>query len=254
MSLAFQPGKRFDIALLVAPRRWTFNCLSGRRNGLALLWHGRPARVHAKERRTLNRRNEDCETMRNFKRITRRKFIQVTTAAAAGSMVCCARRGNPWRFFTLQEAQTTGAIAERIIPADQDPGATEAGVVNFIDLQLMGPYKRYRSSYRQGIKGLEQASLEQFRRGFTELSAENQDELLKQLEAGRITGEDWKTVSSKDFFALVLSHTMQGFYGDPRHGGNRERSSWKMLGVPYPPIRGRLHYDLTKEQTRGQQT
>jgi gluconate 2-dehydrogenase gamma chain len=32
---------------------------------------------------------------------------------------------------------------------------------------------------------------------------------------------------------------MQGFYGDPRHGGNREGVSWKMLGLPYPPIRGR---------------
>jgi gluconate 2-dehydrogenase gamma chain len=39
---------------------------------------------------------------------------------------------------------------------------------------------------------------------------------------------------------------MQGFYGDPRHGGNREGVSWKMLGLPYPPIRGRLRYDVRK--------
>jgi len=183
--------------------------------------------------------------MRNFSRITRRKFIQVTTAAAAGSMVGCAKKGSPWRFFTLSEGQTVSAICERLIPADQDPGATEAGVVNFIDLQLMGPYKRFRANYRQGIKGVEQASLRKFGRGFTELSAESQDELLKELEQG-VAGEAWKGLSSKDFFNLILSHTMQGFYGDPRHGGNRGRVSWKMLGLPYPPIRGRLRYDLTK--------
>ena len=34
---------------------------------------------------------------------------------------------------------------------------------------------------------------------------------------------------------------MMGFYGDPRHGGNKDRVSWRMLGVPDPPIRGRLH-------------
>jgi hypothetical protein len=34
---------------------------------------------------------------------------------------------------------------------------------------------------------------------------------------------------------------MMSFYGDPRHGGNKDRVSWKMLGVPDPPIRGRLH-------------
>jgi gluconate 2-dehydrogenase gamma chain len=185
--------------------------------------------------------------MRYFSRVTRRKFIQVTTAAAAGSMVGCAKKKSPWRFFTLEEGQTVAAICERIIPADQDPGATEAGVVNFIDLQLMGPYRRYRASYREGIKGVEQASLKLFGHRFTELSPEKQDEVLGELEGGAAAGEAWKGLSSKEFFALILSHSMQGFYGDPRHGGNRERLSWKMLGVPYPPIRGRLHYDLTKQ-------
>jgi gluconate 2-dehydrogenase gamma chain len=186
--------------------------------------------------------------MRYSSRITRRKFIQVTTAAAAGSMVGCTSRKSPWRFFTLEEGQTVAAICERIIPADRDPGATQAGVVNFIDLQLMGPYKRYRARYRQGIRGVEQTSLQMFGFGFTQLSAERQDEILKELERGGVAGEAWKDLSSKDFFSLILSHAMQGFYGDPRHGGNRERVSWKMLGLPYPPIRGRLHYDLTKPE------
>jgi gluconate 2-dehydrogenase gamma chain len=182
-----------------------------------------------------------------MKRITRRKFIQVTTAAAAGSMVSCARKQSPWRFFAQEEGQTVAAICERIIPADQDPGAMEAGVVNFIDLQLMGPYKRYRPAYRQGIRGVEQTSLEMFGHRFTELNSERQDEILKQLEGGGAAGEAWKGLSSKDFFSLIVSHTMQGFYGDPRHGGNRGRVSWEMLGLPYPPIRGQLHYDLSKQ-------
>jgi len=179
-------------------------------------------------------------------RITRRKFIQVTTAAAASSMVACTRKQSPWRFFSLEEGQTVAAICGRIIPADQDPGATDAGVVSFIDLQLMGPYKRYRATYRQGVRGLEQTSFDMSGHRFAELSPEKQDEILKALEGGGTTGEAWKGLAAKDFFSLVVSHTMQGFYGDPRHGGNRERASWKMLGLPYPPVRGQLHYDLTK--------
>jgi len=197
--------------------------------------------------------------MRYLRRITRRKFIQVTTAAAAGSMVACTYKKSPWRFFTIEEGQTVAAICERIIPADQDPGATEAGVVNFIDLQLMGPYKRHRASYRQGIRGVGQTSLKRFGHRFSELGPEGQDEVLKELEraAAEKTRKDLsaaaektrkKGPSSEDFFSLILSHTMQGFYGDPRHGGNRGRVSWKMLGLPYPPIRGRLHYDLTKPE------
>jgi gluconate 2-dehydrogenase gamma chain len=124
----------------------------------------------------------------------------------------------------------------------------EAGVVNFIDLELMGPYKRYRASYCQGIRGVEQTSLQMFGFGFTQLSAERQDQVLKELEAGGAAGEAWKGLSSREFFSLILRHTMQGFCGDPRHAGNCARVSWKMLGLPYPLIRGRLHYDLTKPQ------
>ena len=196
--------------------------------------------------------------MRYLRRITRRKFIQAATAAAAGSMVACTYKKSPWRFFTIEEGQTVAAICERMIPADQDPGATEAGAVNFIDLQLMGPYKRHRASYRQGIRGVEQTSLKRFGHRFTELGPEGQDEVLKELEraaAARETrkgvsspGETRKGVSSEDFFSLILSHTMQSYYGDPRHGGNRGRASWIMLSLPYPPIRGQLHYDLTKPE------
>ena len=46
---------------------------------------------------------------------------------------------------------------------------------------------------------------------------------------------------------MVVAHTMQGFYGSPRHGGNREAMSWRMLGVPDPPVRGRAPYDFTKK-------
>ena len=63
----------------------------------------------------------------------------------------------------------------------------------------------------------------------------------------RAPGAAWTKISSEEFFALLVDHTMQSFYGDPRHGGNRDGASWKMLGTPYPPIRGRLHYDVSKQ-------
>jgi len=41
---------------------------------------------------------------------------------------------------------------------------------------------------------------------------------------------------------------MQGYYGSPRHGGNRDAISWRMLGLDEPPLRGRAQYDLTAEK------
>ena len=51
---------------------------------------------------------------------------------------------------------------------------------------------------------------------------------------------------NKPFFDLVRNHTMQGYYGSPRHGGNRDAVSWRMLGLDEPPLRGRAQYDFTK--------
>jgi len=49
------------------------------------------------------------------------------------------------------------------------------------------------------------------------------------------------------FFELVRMHTLEGYYGSPRHGGNRDAASWRMLGLDEPPLRGRAQYDLTKD-------
>ncbi len=153
----------------------------------------------------------------------RRKFL----AAVAASTVSCGGRKSPWRFFTSEEARTVQALCECIIPADQDPGAGWAGVARFLDLQLVGFHKALQKTYRDGLAAVDRASREKFGARFAQLNADNQTALLLQLEKQRAP-----------FFDLLVSHTMQGFYGSPRHGGNREAVSWKMLGVPYPPIRG----------------
>lgn len=160
-------------------------------------------------------------------------------AAAAASGVACGRKGTPWRFFTVDEARALAAISDQIIPHDQDPGASWAGVVNFIDRQLCGAYKNLQATYRRGLAAVDQSSRELYGKPFADLGSEQQLIVLRQVEQGKAPGAIWKKVSSSEFFAYVIDHTMQGFYGDPRHGGNREGVSWKMLGLSYPPIRGR---------------
>jgi gluconate 2-dehydrogenase gamma chain len=173
-------------------------------------------------------------------KFSRRKFMQITAVAtAAGPMVSCLGPSTPWRCLSADEARTLEAISERIIPADQDPGAAWAGVVTYIDRQLVGPYRRLRKTYQLGLAGANATSLAMFGKIFAALNPQQQDAVLQSMDKGQVRGECWKQVSAKSFFDLVVSHTMQGFYGDPRHGGNRERVSWKMLRLPYPPVRGR---------------
>jgi len=181
-------------------------------------------------------------------RLSRRKFLQAALAAAAGAGTGLACKGarSPWWFLTVDEARTLAAICDRIIPPDENPGAAWAGAVNYVDRQLCGPLRHLRSVYRQGIVAVDQSSWMLYGATFAGLEETRQIALLSMMEQGRAPSEAWKKVSSQEFFALLVDHTMQSFYGDPRHGGNREGASWRMLGTPYPPIRGRLHYDVSK--------
>ena len=175
-------------------------------------------------------------------KLNRRAFLQAALAAAAasGAGIACSRNRTPWRFFALDEARTLAALADQIIPADQDPGASWAGVVNYIDRQLCGPFEHLQQTYRQGLSGVDQSSRSIYSKTFADLDSTQQIDIMHRLEGAHAPGEIWQRASSGEFFSLVVDHTMQGFYGDPRHGGNREGVSWKMLGLPYPPIRGRL--------------
>ena len=144
-----------------------------------------------------------------------------------------------WRCFTGSEAATINAICERIIPADENPGAAWSGVVDFIDRKLAGYHRRYQPLYRTGLKGVSESSLIAFNKEFIDLTKAQQDELLRKLESNQAPGAVWSGNASSDFFNRVVEHTMEGFYGGPRHGGNRDAVSWRMLGLPTPPVRSR---------------
>jgi|SRR6185437_10040432 len=182
-----------------------------------------------------------------YKNLSRREFIQLAAAAAAvGGTVSCAGSQSPWRFLSIGEARTLAAICDQLIPPDQDPGADWAQAVYFIDAQLCGPYRDLQSLYRNGIAHTDETARLQFGKAFAELTSGQQITILVSLERDDAPKNIWKAADPRRFFETVLAHTMQGFYGDPRHGGNRAHASWKMLGLPYPPLRGRLKYDASK--------
>jgi gluconate 2-dehydrogenase gamma chain len=162
----------------------------------------------------------------------RRSFL---TGAAVASLAgtACHREQSSLRTLTDLEARTLTALCSQVVPADDQPGAAWAGAVRFIDIQLTRHYKRHRQKYREGLKKAESIAAARYQRSLAELTPGDQLQCAEQLER-----------EAPDFFALLVAHTMQSFYGSPRHGGNRDAVSWRMLGVPPIPVRGRNQYDL----------
>ena len=72
--------------------------------------------------------------------------------------------------------------------------------------------------------------------------AEDQIALMKSMESNLIDENQWPGGNPSDFFNLVHSHTMQGFYGSPIHGGNKDYMSFEMLRIDYPLVIGQNRY------------
>lgn len=177
--------------------------------------------------------------------LSRRYFIKSSTAGVTGIFLL-SRCGNPkiskWQFFTESEAVTIEAMCEQIVPSDNDPGAKEANVIYFIDKQLVSNYFVHQSAYRKGIIGLNETSRIMFGNNFEKLNWKNQYQVMLDLESGKAKGKTWEQESSSGFFNIVRDHTMQGFYGSPHHGGNKDYVSYKMLGLDSPIVIGQNRY------------
>ncbi|HQR03468.1 MAG: gluconate 2-dehydrogenase subunit 3 family protein [Proteobacteria bacterium] len=128
---------------------------------------------------------------------------------------------------------TVEALCARIIPTDQEPGAREAGCVNFIDKALAHEDKAALPNYREGLAMLDQCCLAAHGKSFAALTDATQDAVMHALEAGTLSG--WQAqVRAQDLFATLRFHTLAGFLADPKYGGNRGYSGWRVVGFPGP--------------------
>jgi gluconate 2-dehydrogenase gamma chain len=150
--------------------------------------------------------------------------------------------------LTAEQWQTLEAFSARIIPTDAEPGAREAGCVNFIDKALANEEAGARPLYAAGLAATDAAARAAFGRRFALLAAADQDSLLERLEAGSAAGWPAEAPPSPVFFEAVRAHTVIGFLADPRYGGNRDYAGWRVSGYPGPRHH---HGGYTPEQMSG---
>lgn len=99
----------------------------------------------------------------------RREFLKVSLAASAGIAICgCSGNGSTAKIFDDSERNCLIAISEQIVPADEQwGGATEAGVINYIE-NWVGKYypemlPTYKRAYRLSKTPRKGSTLKTFR-------------------------------------------------------------------------------------------
>ena len=134
-------------------------------------------------------------------------------------------------FFNHADAATIAAFTERIMPsAPGKPGARDADVLNYIDLALAGAYAELQDFYRRGLASLDAYCRGTYKESFVHLTPERQDEVLTALEEGKASGFTYPT--SREFFSILRTHTMEGMFADPLYGGNKDFTGWRLVGFP----------------------
>ncbi|HZS37274.1 MAG TPA: gluconate 2-dehydrogenase subunit 3 family protein [Polyangia bacterium] len=170
--------------------------------------------------------------------ITRRDFVHgVVWSSLGGYLVlaggACRRARAPSaapasRFFSDADQRTLTAACERILPRDQDPGAIDLGVSEFIDRALAGDrfYASTRAPLREALRALDREAAAAHGRAFAALDAIDQDAALAR----------WEERDAATFHTL-LTLTLEGAFSDPIHGGNRGQAGWRLIGFAPDPLR-----------------
>ena len=193
--------------------------------------------------------------------LTRRTFLQgsgtlvgstlmragVPAFTAVSQAACSARdEGAAFENITDTEARELLAIASRILPTTDTPGAREAGVIWFFD-------KTYGSVFADYLAG-DRNRLAEFQAGvaaaypgarlFSDLDESDQDSYLTSRQ-------------DTEFFESMRFRTLAGAFGMNSWGGNQDDVGWKLVGMDGPPHAwsypfGYYDAEYMKEQQNGE--
>ena len=151
-------------------------------------------------------------------------------------------------FFSEPEAQTIGAIAARIIPSDDGmPGAREAEAVVYIDRALAGFGRNLQVLYRRALVALDGHTRARPGPPVVGLEGGAAGAGVGGIGPGGAGAQADAALVAR-FFAVVREHTIEGTFGDPAYGGNRDAVGWKLIGFPgaqwgYSPEQMRPGFD-----------
>jgi hypothetical protein len=166
-------------------------------------------------------------------------------------------------WLTPEEYATLRIVCERLIPADETPGAADAGVVDYIDgllgafsfdpprIWAGGPFSGRHwgedgfssfhrltaldeLAWRTRIEGSQGRPEREFNGAVVGLQQTYREGLaaLGSDFGDCDADEQYRRLRAHSpFTKLVYEHSCEGMYGAPEYGGNRDGIAWAALGI-----------------------
>jgi hypothetical protein len=164
--------------------------------------------------------------------ISRRSII--TTAATAAFVpvsALTAQTKAPETALNAAQMKTLEAFIDRLIPKDElGPSGVEAGAQIYIDRVLAGPNAAEKQLFVEGLSAMDDFAKRTQGAIMSELSPEKRDAVLTAMDNGQAEG--WQ--GARAWFNRARRLTLEGMFGDPFYGGNKNFAGWDLIRYPGP--------------------
>jgi hypothetical protein len=155
---------------------------------------------------------------------------------------------NDHRFFGKEEWPTLCAICDRIVPQSPDcinPVPVAALVDHKMQKNGQDGYRdarlpRMQEAWRRGLAALDAEARDRHATSFSELTAVEQDALLRATERGELKHAAWQGMPSDTFFhRRIISDVVSAYYSHP--------TAWNEIGWGGPASpRGYVRMDSNR--------
>jgi gluconate 2-dehydrogenase gamma chain len=162
--------------------------------------------------------------------ISRRAVIASAAIVPVAALTAAAQAPPP---SALSDAQLRilAAFVDRLIPKDElGPGGSESGVPVYINRALGDYLAGEKLAFIEGLEATDVLARRTQNAAFVDLTPDKQDALLTSMDNGAADGFP----NARAFFNRARRLALEGMFGDPYYGGNKNFAGWDLIKYPGP--------------------
>ena len=165
--------------------------------------------------------------------ISRRAVIVSAALIPVAALAQTATTSSTPSALSDAQLRILAAFVDRLIPKDElGPSASECGVPAYINRALGDYLAGEKTAFIEGLEATDALARRTQNAAFADLTPAQQDALLTSMDNGAADGFP----NGRAFFNRARRLALEGMFGDPYYGGNKNFAGWDLIKYPGPRL------------------